>query len=1176
MPVLIILHAGSAVYAGTFYAYYTKVDSGRSFEHTSRTGPYADIVVKLDKGKFVFWRGSSYLPYWQTSRGKWFVEEVIERKGDGPAERPDKVNTYSHVDIIENRDSHVTVLWRYLPKFGGTNPHTGVHPAKFVEELFTICPDGSVTRVIRKATQRYDDWVDRLNRTTQRLVLTDAGIIQRSSTPPASSPEAGRVSGSPLKQGFITKPARYWRFDEGAGETTVESTTGARCRVLGHTSFWKKGVSGTALHFDGYNTLVSLKPGQSPEVGNALTLSGWIAIGAYPWNWTPIIQQGDDKGYFLGISGHGKPGLKIQVGDRWEELTSDEHLERNRWYHVVGVFDGSQGLMRLYVDGKQSGAKRVNRGEVRTAEDPIQIGKGKARRPIDPVRANTFVAPYSFDGLIDEVGLHTVALSAREIDQLHKSTQPSASLRRNPDMPYRSLPQVKSTGRFGARYTHLKFYETWDSLWRFGPYPDVVVEFDRHPTQFVFWRGTCFIPMLVNENGQWYSNEFNETWGRSGGKGCQEPMSDKESYSDHARIIENTEARVVVHWRFPLKDVLHVVANYDQETGWGDWADWYYYIYPDGVAVKTMHLWTDGPRNHEWQESMAILGPNQHPEQVLETDPALILADLEGRVSEYAWVNGPPRGVSYRNKKIHIVNYRAEYDPFTIGDFQRGDVYSGEVTAYSVFPSWNHWPVAQMPSDGRYAGYPDRTAHSSLTHVRLPTYRESFADRPFQSKILMEGMTNQTATQLIPLAKSWLQAPALRDVTGASSRGYDPSQRAYVMAATGQRQGFSVDASPSQPLVNLCVVVANWNCDEHGQVTVNGELQTPNKRFRQGIVRDPEGRQSLVVWLELESTRPVQFTITGARPRPLGVLPGRLQWRERPRVQEGTFSVTMAAESVSGTSGAEYLFECVAGGGHSSSWQSTPAYTDVGLSPATGYTYRVKARDRYFDESDWSEPLSAKTPAAPAPVIWTLDQVSNNRIADEKGRYYGVLTPTVSREPGRIDHALRFDGDSAVVIRDCAGLRSSTNFTWTAWIKTTTGGSIIARCGKAQRWQQGGKVLFVDDGRLQFDVGWVGAVSSNRRVNDGKWHHVAVTVASSEDSGVISFYVDGQISGSGSLDTTRFNEAGLPVKIGFCNRDFPSQSGFAGLIDDVRWYGYPLSASAMQALYEGYGPGNGP
>ena len=34
---------------------------------------------------------------------------------------------------------------------------------------------------------------------------------------------------------------------------------------------------------------------------------------------------------------------------------------------------------------------------------------------------------------------------------------------------------------------------------------------------------------------------------------------------------------------------------------------------------------------------------------------------------------------------------------------------------YSMFPCWNHWPVAQMPSDGRYAKHPDRTSHSSLT-----------------------------------------------------------------------------------------------------------------------------------------------------------------------------------------------------------------------------------------------------------------------------------------------------------------------------------------------------------------------------------------------------------------------------------------------------------------------------
>jgi len=101
--------------------------------------------------------------------------------------------------------------------------------------------------------------------------------------------------------------------------------------------------------------------------------------------------------------------------------------------------------------------------------------------------------------------------------------------------------------------------EAWLSprLFRFGAYPDVVVEFDRYPTSLVFWRGTCYIPMLVNENGQWYSNEFNETWNKSGGQGCQEPMSDKESYTNHVRIIENTDARAVVPPRDPGALLVH-------------------------------------------------------------------------------------------------------------------------------------------------------------------------------------------------------------------------------------------------------------------------------------------------------------------------------------------------------------------------------------------------------------------------------------------------------------------------------------------------------------------------------------------------------------------------------------------------------------------------------------------
>ncbi|UCC23222.1 MAG: LamG domain-containing protein [Planctomycetota bacterium] len=891
-----VLVASDVAVAGKFRAYYTKIDSGEAFEKYSRTGPYADIAVELRDGKFVFWRGSSYLPYWETQKGKTFVEEMIPRSGDGPRQRPDIVNTYSRTFLVESTEEKAVVWWRYLPQFGGKNPHTGVDATKFVDEYFTITADGKVTRTIRQGTAKIDDWRDPANKTVQTFRLTGEGITEKKTQRPSLSGKAKAARGAPVKTRSVESPAAWWKFDEAKGDIAVESVSGERCTIEGHKSLWKKGVSGTALQFDGYNSLITLSASKAPKVSSAITLEGWVAIGAYPWSWAPIVQQADDVpevlekmtgprawltgeeeredmeepsddfkfvlkkeddvGYFLGIDGLGYPGLKIKVGAKWEELVSDKHLERRRWYQVTGTYDKETGKMKLYVDGKPTGEKTVAKANIVMSGKDIRIGKGKPRRPTKPVRANTFIDSYSFDGLIDEVRIYDTALSAAQIAQSYKNFKPAESLA---EMDKRVLPAGKGTGQFGAYYAHLKFYETWDNLWRFSEHPDVVVEFEELPTKFVFWRGVGYIPMMVNENGQWYSNEFNETWNRSGGQGCQEPMSDKESYTNHVRIIENTPARVVVHWRYPLVDVLHVIANYHEDTGWGDWSDWYYYIYPDGVSVKTMHLWTDGERDHEWQEGMAILGPDQHPEQVLETRPALMVADLKGNVERYNWVDGPPDDVDYDNKKIHVVNYKAEYDPYTIGDFRGGNVYGGEVTDYAVFPSWNHWPVGQMPSDGRYASFPDRTAHSSLTHVWLPTYKEDFGDRPYEQKIMMEGMSDKSPEELVPLAKSWLRPAKLEVKAGGMSEGYDRAQRAYVLAAAGPEISVVVKASEKRPMINPAFVIKNWG--EAGAVlTVDGEKIKCGKSFRYGHRKTAEG-SDLIVWIKKESTRPLEVSL---------------------------------------------------------------------------------------------------------------------------------------------------------------------------------------------------------------------------------------------------------------------------------------------------------------------------
>ena len=55
------------------------------------------------------------------------------------------------------------------------------------------------------------------------------------------------------------------------------------------------------------------------------------------------------------------------------------------------------------------------------------------------------------------------------------------------------------------------------------------------------------------------------------------------------------------------------------------------------------------------------------------------------------------------------------------------------------------------------------------------------------------------------------------------------------------------------------------------------------------------------------------------------------------------------------------------------------------------------------------------------------------------------------------------------------------------------GGRLFARAPATKKWARGGKALFVRRGKLVFDIGWVGAVTSRSRVDDDHWHDVALT-----------------------------------------------------------------------------------
>jgi hypothetical protein len=392
--------------------------------------------------------------------------------------------------------------------------------------------------------------------------------------------------------------------------------------------------------------------------------------------------------------------------------------------------------------------------------------------------------------------------------------------------------------------------------------------------RLVFWQGMNYIPHWVTENGKWYSDEHLETWGAGcpDGEDC-EPMSDKQSIYSHVRILESSDARVVVHWRYALAEVEHHKGGHtDPLTGWFDWADEYWTVYPDGTAIRKQVLHTsDLSFPFEWQETMVESGPGQKPEDSINLD-ALTLANMKGETVTYSWRNKPPMtftrpdgpaGVTGpSNANIQWVNLKSTWKPFQIVSpvNVKWDIYNNEKT-YFTFECWNHWPVSQIPSSGRPCVAADRASSTSLSHIYWDPYQTSEGTR---SKLLLDGLTTKPASELVPLAASWL-SPAEIKVTGEGfrSEGYDPAQRAYVLARDSAANWAVVDvtleANQGSPAVNPAIVIKNWG-DGDARVTIDAKPVSAGKGLRVGHVSRLEGTD-LVVWIETQANQPLHIRL---------------------------------------------------------------------------------------------------------------------------------------------------------------------------------------------------------------------------------------------------------------------------------------------------------------------------
>ena len=677
---------------------------------------------------------------------------------------------------------------------------------------------------------------------------------------------------SAQNQGLVAK----WSFEEAAEPITRDTVSEVEDKVEG---FYKyvPGVAGAGMRFDGYTTHVIRAADKAPQVSDAFSVEAWVALNTLPWNWLPIVdhEQFQQTGYSFGIDAFGHVGLQVSVGGVWQSLVSSAQMPLKKWTHVIGTFDSASGLA-VYINGKEVGRLPVV-GSMKPAEH-VDLWIGRTRQPMLPVPAEAihpfYPVWYSLDGILDEVKIYSRSLGPDEVQNSFASAHAPAG----EVLPWPVLPSgPPGAGHFGAYYATLKFEDVWDRPRRIGPDSDVVVRFDQAPIRLVFWQGTNYVPAWVTENGKWYTDEFLESWGAPicpDGEDC-EPMSDKQSRYSHVSILESTDARAVIHWRYALSEVEHYLGSHpDPLTGWFDWADEYWTVYPDGVAVRKQLIHTSDQNltDFEWQETIVINGPGQTPEDNINLD-ALTLTNMKGESVTYSWK--PKSGVSFTrpdgpetvtgppDANMQMVNLKSNWKPFQIVPplNVKWDIYNGEKT-YFTFECWNHWPVAQIPSSGRPCVAPDRPSHSSLSHI---VWAASQPAENTQSELLLNGLTTKSPRELLPLARSWLSPPKVDLASeGFKSVGYDAAERAFVLVrdvpAGPASLDFTIQASEGSPTVNPAIVIKNWG-DGNARVTLDGKPIAPGKDLRFGHVRGLEGTD-LIIWIQTQTAHPLRVKVT--------------------------------------------------------------------------------------------------------------------------------------------------------------------------------------------------------------------------------------------------------------------------------------------------------------------------
>lgn len=199
--------------------------------------------------------------------------------------------------------------------------------------------------------------------------------------------------------------ASYWKFDEGSGSKTFDSSGNGNNGTIFNSSRWTTGKVGKALSFDGAHDYVSIPDSSVFNITNEVTISAWVyaLTNQSTGGSNQIIQRidwGNKKGFFLreGYNQSHVPNFYVGNGTYWSYVSAS-YLKPNGWYLLTASVKANDKI-KIYVNGSLISQKNFI-GNITQSVGKIKIGYEASTK--------------AFNGTIDEVKIWNRTLSDDEV-----------------------------------------------------------------------------------------------------------------------------------------------------------------------------------------------------------------------------------------------------------------------------------------------------------------------------------------------------------------------------------------------------------------------------------------------------------------------------------------------------------------------------------------------------------------------------------------------------------------------------------------------------------------------------------------------------------------------------------------------------------------------------------------